>query len=173
MWLHTRRDASHCVYCVCALTLLDMAASTSFLAELTPRSVSPTDLGMLRRFFDHEITQPGPARLVGPDEREQVLPTELYNLLVGIVEQLEAGNGVTVMPMAAELTTAEAAQILNVSRPHLIKQLEAEAIPFRMVGTHRRLRLQDVLDYRSRSDDQRQAALARLHALGKDFDVDD
>jgi len=71
---------------------------------------------------------------------------------MAIVHQLQAGNGVSVVPMHAELTTVEAAEMLNVSRPHLIKQLHLGALPFRMVGTHRRVRLVDLLAYRDAQD---------------------
>lgn len=64
--------------------------------------------------------------------------------------------------MHAELTTVEAAELLNVSRPSLIKQIEAGEIAHHMVGTHRRLRLADVLAYRDRMDDQAEEALDAL-----------
>lgn len=78
---------------------------------------------------------------------------------MSIVEQLKAGNGVSVIPMHAELTTVEAAELLNVSRPFLIKRIEAGEITHHMVGTHRRLRLADVLAYRDRMDTQAEEAL--------------
>lgn len=78
---------------------------------------------------------------------------------MSIVEQLKAGNGISVIPMHAELTTVEAAELLNVSRPFLIKQIEAGKIPHHMVGTHRRLRLADVLAYRDHMDTRAEEAL--------------
>ena len=92
---------------------------------------------------------------------------------MSIVEHLKAGNGVTVIPMHAELTTVEAAELLNVSRPFLIKQLEAGALPHHMVGTHRRLRLADVLAYRDRMDAQAEDALAALSAEAEDLGLYD
>ena len=140
--------------------------------ELTPQSITPSAIEDLDHFLDVEHGR-GPATLVGPDGRRQILPDGIYDLLAGIVEQLKAGNGVTVMPLAAELTTAEAAQILNVSRPFLIKQLEMGAIAYRLVGTHRRLRLQDVLEYRSATDAKRREALERLHRSDEESGLPD
>ncbi len=109
------------------------------------------------------------ARLVGPDGDGIELPEGIHELLVSIVENLKAGNGITVIPMHAELTTVEAAELLNVSRPFLIKQLEAGALPYHMVGTHRRLRLADVLAYRDRMDEQAEEALAAMTAEAEDL----
>lgn len=75
------------------------------------------------------------------------------------MQQLKTGNGVTIAALRAEVTTAEAADLLNVSRPFVIKLLETGAMPFRKVGTHRRLRLVDVLEYRDRQDAIATAAL--------------
>ena len=77
---------------------------------------------------------------------------------------MKAGNGVSVIPLHAELTTVEAAQLLNVSRPFLIKQLEAGVLPHHMVGTHRRLRLADVLAYRDQLDERANEALDAMAA---------
>jgi len=97
------------------------------------------------------------------------LPEGIHELLVSIVENLKAGNGVTVIPMHAELTTVEAAELLNVSRPYLIKQLQAGELPYHMVGTHRRLRLADVLAYRDRMDQEAEAALAAMTAEAEEL----
>jgi excisionase family DNA binding protein len=93
-----------------------------------------------------------PARLVDSEGQGIELPEELFDLLVAAVEELNRGNGFSIVPMHARLTTAEAAELLNVSRPHLIKQLESGALPFTMVGTHRRVLLSDVLAYREARD---------------------
>src|SRR5438093_10397874 len=67
-----------------------------------------------------------------------VLPTNVFKLLIGILAELGRGNSVTVMPLEAELTTQQAADLLNVSRPYLSTLLEEERIPSRKVGTRRR-----------------------------------
>lgn len=137
--------------------------------EVRPGTLRPEDL----RGFDH-ILEPaaahGPtARLVGPDGTAVELPEGIHGLLVSIVENLKAGNGVTVIPMHAELTTVEAADLLNVSRPYLIKQLAAGKLAFHMVGTHRRLKLADVLAYRDRLDADASDALDALTAEAEDL----
>jgi len=76
---------------------------------------------------------------------------ELENLLRQVLEPLAHGIPVGVVPLEAELTTGEAAAILGVSRPYLVRLLEEGAIPYRKVGTHRRIRGKDLLDYRERS----------------------
>ena len=83
---------------------------------------------------------------------------------------MAAGQGVTIIPENAELTTVQAAGVLNVSRPFLIKLLEDNAIPHRKVGKHRRVRMEDVMAYKARIDrdlhraPRRQCALSRCHA---------
>ncbi len=128
--------------------------------EVRPGSVARKELDAFERALEktpsHATQTP---RLVGPDGDGIELPREIHALLVSIVETLKAGNGVSVIPLHAELTTVEAAQLLNVSRPFLIKQLDAGALPHHMVGTHRRLRLLDVLAYRDQVDRDAAAAL--------------
>ncbi|MDP9451936.1 MAG: excisionase family DNA-binding protein [Actinomycetota bacterium] len=136
--------------------------------EVRPGEVPPRDLAAFERVLE-PLRRGQVARLVGPDGDAIELPEGIHELLVSIVENLKAGNGVTVIPMHAELTTVEAAELLNVSRPFLIKQLEAGALPYHMVGTHRRLRLADVLAYRDRMDEQAEEALAAMTAEAEDL----
>ncbi len=102
------------------------------------------------------------ARLVGPDGNAMILPEPLYRVLSEAAHQLAAGNGVAILPYGQELTTQQAADLLNVSRPHLVGLLEADAIPFHKVGTHRRVYLKDLLDYKRRRDAERRGALQAM-----------
>lgn len=153
------------------LRALDVVALIAFdeyhvdmsdVLEVRPGEVPPQQLAEFERMLDPAGRIGDAARLVGADGTAIELPDGIHGVLVSIVEHLKAGNGITVIPMHADLTTVEAAELLNVSRPFLIKQLEAGALPYRMVGTHRRMRLADVLAYRDRMDDQAEQALAAL-----------
>jgi len=108
------------------------------------------------------VPGPGPARLVGPEGEFLELPPTLYAVLLRAAHELAAGNGISVLPVEAMVTTQQAAEILNISRPHLIKMLEAGEMPYSMVGTHRRIRLQDLLAFKERQYARTQAALAEL-----------
>jgi excisionase family DNA binding protein len=105
----------------------------------------------------------GETRLVAPSGEELRLPEPVYEVLARVVHELARGNGVTVLPVDAELTTQQAADLLNVSRPHLIKLLENErAIAFHKTGQHRRVLLKDLIEYKSRRDEERRSLLRKL-----------
>jgi excisionase family DNA binding protein len=90
------------------------------------------------------------------------LPKAATDLLYHLLTEMAAGNAVTIIPVHAELTTQEAADHLNVSRPYLVRILEEGQIPFRMVGTHRRIRFADLDAYRIRAEEARQKAMDEL-----------
>ena len=91
-----------------------------------------------------------------------VLPTSALRLLVDILGELSIGNAVKVVPVHAELTSQEAADLLNVSRPHLVKMLEEGAIPFTKTGRHRRIRFSDLMAFKQRRDAGSQEAMEEL-----------
>lgn len=113
-----------------------------------------------------------PARLVTADGEEVEVPPALFGLLVSVAEELGRGNGVSVLPLHRQLTTSEAAQLLNVSRPHVITLLERGDLPFEKVGTHRRVRLADVLAYRAVQDRRRREALDDIVRQGEDLGLE-
>jgi excisionase family DNA binding protein len=104
-------------------------------------------------------------RVVGPGGGEVELPASAAVLLRRLVHLLAAGHAVTVEPTERELTTQQAAAILNVSRPYLVRLLDRGEIPWTRTGTHRRVRLEDLLAYKRKRDAERRAALRELTQL--------
>lgn len=101
--------------------------------------------------------------------RSVTLPTSALRLLLDVLTEIGQGNAVTLIPIHAELTTQEAADLLNVSRPFLVQLLEKGEIPFHKIGTHRRVRYQDVIAYKNRIDSERRKALEELAAQGQEL----
>lgn len=100
----------------------------------------------------------GDVLLVGTDREPIRMPDELRGVLTTIVTAMRRGQAVTFAPLGQRLTTQQAADLLGISRPTLIKLLEAGSIPFETPGRHRRIRLSDLLDFQAtRSEEQRQA----------------
>jgi len=103
-----------------------------------------------------------------------VLPTSALRLLVDILGELAIGNAVKVVPVHAELTSQEAADLLNVSWPHLVKMLEEGAIPFTKTGRHRQIRFSDLMAFKQRRDEESQEAMEALaqqaQELGMGYD---
>jgi excisionase family DNA binding protein len=98
----------------------------------------------------------------GGQTSEVKIPASALRLLFAALSEMSCGNAVSLLPMSAEVTTQQAADILNVSRPFVVGMLEKGEIPFRKVGVQRRVRLQDLLEYKTRSDIDRRAALDAL-----------
>ena len=90
------------------------------------------------------------------------LPVRLAEVLDGLLQDLAAGRAVQVVTLESEIGTQQAADLLNVSRPYLVKLVESGTLPHRKVGPRRRLHLEDVLTYRAGLDAQRQSALQAL-----------
>ncbi|MFV8750914.1 helix-turn-helix domain-containing protein [Nannocystaceae bacterium ST9] len=119
--------------------------------------------------FDSKTRKPSRPRIVGPDGRSVELPDTVFHLFVRVVEVLARGDAVTVVPVGKQLTTQQAANILNVSRQYLVRLLDEGRIPFTKTGTHRRVKIEDVLEFKRVRDDERRAGLDELTALSEEF----
>lgn len=87
-----------------------------------------------------------------------IVPTSVFDLMIRVLGSLSAGEGVTVVPSHAELTTQQSADILNVSRPHPVKILSEGTIEYRTVGTHRRVLARSLVDFTKADDHRRRVA---------------
>lgn len=97
------------------------------------------------------------------------IPVSAIEVLSRLLSEVGKGNAVTLLPVHAELTTQQAAELLKVSRPFLIERLEEGTIPFRKVGTHRRILLQDLLDYQRSTERNRLKSLEELASQAQDL----
>lgn len=116
---------------------------------------------------DHPLTV-----RVRDESEEQIieLPSGAVQLLLRLLENMASGRAVTIMARSAELTTQQAADMLNISRPFLVTQLlETRKIPYHRVGTHRRVRLDDVLNYKEQIDQDRRQVLDELTAQAQEL----
>lgn len=120
----------------------------------------------LSRYVSHNLSV-----RVGASNDEIELPENAVRLLVDILANMAEGNAVTLIPVHAELTTKQAADIIGVSRPFLIRLLEEGVIPYRKVGTHRRITFEDVQAYRKRVTKERENALNQLVEEAQHLDM--
>jgi excisionase family DNA binding protein len=120
----------------------------------------------------HQGDPPVPITVEVGDDDALVVPRQVAVMLAQVLGMLANGQGVQIMPDSAMLTTQQAADMLNVSRPYLVKLLDQGEIPFKKVGTHRRILFQDVLAYKTQDDQDRRKVLDELAALGQELDQD-
>jgi excisionase family DNA binding protein len=127
----------------------------------------PADLARFARGLA-DVVAPARARLVGPDGSEIEIPAELYGVLRDVVDALSEGLAISIAPHNTMLTTQEAADLLNISRPTLVRLLTDGEISHTMRGRHRRVLLRDILAYQERTRTERRQALDRMAADGED-----
>jgi excisionase family DNA binding protein len=153
-----------------------MAATTKELIEAMAPSEAEAQLARdaSRRLGKLLADYPNaPVRLpLKPDQDEITIPYMAFRLLNDILTQMAMGNAVTLIPIHAELTTQQAADLLSVSRPFIVEQLRNNAIPYRQVGTHRRILFKDLMEYKRSMDRNRLAVLDELSAIDQQLGFD-
>lgn len=148
-----------------------MNSAAAVAPDRRRKPISPahsSEIAELAKFVECEPA--GATRLVGPDGEAVALPEEIYRALTIVVTEMRAGDAVSVVPISQRISTQEAAELLGISRPTLIRLLDAGEIPYDQPSRHRRLQLSDVLAFRERSHTATRSALdlitAEASALG-------
>lgn len=147
-------------------------------AAMAPTLPSEADAVLAKetsRVLASHIRNSDPMELRIPDdpspEGTVKLPLSAARMLVRILEEMARGNAVTLIPVHAELTTQEAAEMLNISRPSLIQLLDEGKIDYRRVGTHRRVRFEGLMKYKRAAEAARRAALEELAAYDQELGI--
>lgn len=133
----------------------------------------PADAEVMTRLsteINEIYSEHGEARLLGPDGEMIGIPASAFQALRLAVDAMSRGKTIVLAPQEEELTSQQAADLLRVSRPHLVKLLDDGEMPFHRVGTHRRIRLEDVLIYRGKRSRNRREKLDELSRISEDFE---
>jgi excisionase family DNA binding protein len=150
-----------------------MAQAT--MAPILPSAADAVLAKKTCRVLASHIRNNDPMELRIPDDLSPEgmvkLPLSAARMLVRILEEMARGNAVTLIPVRAELTTQEAAEMLNISRPSLIQLLDEGKIDYRRVGTHRRVRFEGLMKYKRAAEAARRAALEELAAYDQELGI--
>jgi excisionase family DNA binding protein len=146
------------------------------IRRMTPVSAPPeqrAEVQALSRLLDgiaHPARRRAPkCQLVGPRGETIPIPGSVFYVLERVAEVLARGDSITVVPVGKELTTQQAADLLNVSRQYLVRLLDAGKLPYTKTGKHRRVRIEDVLAFKDKRGKDRKAALGKLTELSQEF----
>ena len=145
------------------------------MAAMAPALPSEAEAALAKetsRVLASHLQDADPVQLRIPeDETTLALPASAVRLLVNILEEMARGNAVTIIPVHAELTTQQAADMLNISRPSLIQLLEEKKLEYRRVGTHRRVGYEGLLKYKRQQETARRRVLAELAAYDQELGI--
>jgi excisionase family DNA binding protein len=126
----------------------------------SPVSIAESEEEQVRKLAQMMLRQR--AALVGPDDQRHEIPDSVYRLLLSVLKIMQEGKAVSIVPQMQELTTQRAANLLGVSRQFFVRLLDDQKLPFHRIGTHRRVYLKDVLEFRKRRDQQRKESIKRI-----------
>jgi excisionase family DNA binding protein len=144
------------------------------IRRMTPVAAPPEQqpaVAKLRRVLgEASVTRKKRAacRLVGPSGEELELPESVFHVFARVAEVMARGDSITIVPVGRELTTQQAADLLNVSRQYLVRLLDQGRIPYTKTGKHRRIRIDDVLAFKKKRDRDREAALDDLAGMSEE-----
>ena len=145
------------------------------IRRMTPVAAPPeqrAEVAALFRLLDqaaHLRRRRGACKLVGPSGEAFAIPESLFYVLERVAEVMARGDSITIVPVGKEMTTQQAADVLNVSRQYLVRLLDEGRIPFTKTGRHRRVRVEDVLAFKEQRDRERKAGLDELAELSGKF----
>jgi len=143
------------------ITLTDKSAEAVALSRQEAEMARESGQAIANFVNNDECVQLTLSRETG-EQIEAKVPTRAIHLLACILEEMAKGNPVTLIPRQAELSTIQAAALMQVSRPYFVKLLEEGKIPFRLVGAHRRVRYEDLLAYMEEEKKRRKEVLKEL-----------
>jgi excisionase family DNA binding protein len=143
---------------------------------ITPEFVNPTGpqsemaRECLESLDDSSTGKAGDVVALQTDEGQELrVPVAAFRLFVQALREMAKGHAVTLVPIHAELTTQQVADILNVSRPYVVRLLEKEEIPHIKRGRHRRVRFEDLMAYKAQDDLKRKQARAEMISLSQEL----
>lgn len=138
--------------------------------ERDPVTVTEREANLIKTVERFLLTnEPRSAQLVALNGDTLEVPEPIFKVLLEIIPLMAQGHSIGLVPLHKELTTQQAADLLNVSRPFLVKLLDQGAIPHTKTGTHRRVLFEDVMEYKRRRSRERKEALDALTALGEKY----
>lgn len=146
---------------------------TAIVPDGEPVIAETQEHAVLDRLDEVLAVSAGSINLVGPSGEVVEIPPSLHGLMRGIVGHLARSEAVAIVQMDRELSTQQAADLLNVSRPYLIQLLDRGEMPYARTGSHRRIRMNDVMAYKQRRDIERRAALRRLTQMSQQLGLYD
>ena len=135
------------------------------LESVMPAEEEAQALKELERILRVEGSQ---TRLVGGNGEQITIPNSVYQVLLQVIQAMASGQAISIVPLEREMTTQQAADFLNVSRPYLIKLLEQGEIRYTMVGSHRRVFFEDLLRYKEQRDLKRDQLLKELTQMSQE-----
>lgn len=113
--------------------------------------------------------RPAACKLVGPSGETIPIPESMFYILERVAEIMARGDSITIVPVGKEMTTQQAAGVLNVSRQYLVRLLDEGRIPYTKTGKHRRLRIDDVLAFKELRDEERRSSLDELTRMSEEL----